>query len=119
MIIKDLNRKDAALNRKKRPFIEISWTCYFHLHLGRIIRANFNKSHRAEIAETKPLCSGKTGGTSDRDYFFSFTQFPRCNSKPVVSREQQCFQDDAFFFYGPSGEEKWSENPILESHIPA
>lgn len=45
MIIKDLNPKDAALSRKKRPFIGISWTCYFHLHLGQIIRANFNKSH--------------------------------------------------------------------------
>lgn len=99
MIIKDLNPKDAALSGKKRCFIEISWTCYFHLHLGQIIRANLKKSQ------------SPVNHVNHVDYFFSFTQFPRCNSRPVVSREQQYFQDDVFFLMAPLESKNGVEKP--------
>lgn len=54
MTVKDLNPENTVLSRKKCPFIEISWTGYFHLHLSRIIRPNFNKRHGLQWITSAP-----------------------------------------------------------------
>lgn len=111
MTIKDLNPENTVLRRKKCPSIEISWTRYFHLHLGRIIRPNFNKRHGLQwltSAPRKPECLKKLKGSFQKKsahqaetMSFPFTQFPRCNIQVVVSREQQCFPQRCLFLMAP------------------
>lgn len=130
MTIKDLNPKNTVLSRKKCPFIEISWTCYFHLHLGRIIHPNFNKRHGLQwitSAPRKPEClklnrSFQKSLVAHQAETMSFLlhNFPDAIFRRLLAESSNVFHEDVFFD-GPSGEEKWilCKSPILGCYIPA
>lgn len=117
--IKDLNPENTVLSTKKCSFIEISWTCYFHLHLSRIIRPNFNKLHSLQwITSTlrKPECL-KLNRSFQKSLFHNF---PDAILRQLLAESSNVFHKDVFFD-SPTGEEKWilCKSPILGCHIPA
>lgn len=124
MTIKDLHPENTVLRRKKCPFIEISWTCYFHLHLGRIIRPNLQWSRSPvnhECSEEKRNAKNWTGlfrkvlWHINLRLSYILQKFP-----DAIFRRRNVFHEDVFFD-GPSGEEKWilCKSTILEFHVPA
>lgn len=115
MIIKDLNPENTVLSRKKCPFIEISWTCYFHLHLGGIIRPNFNKRHGLQWITSAPRkpkyrklnSSPQKSLVAHQIQTISFLlhNFPDAIFRRLLAESSNVFRDDVFFD-GPSGEKK-------------